>query len=180
MRYCRARHARCGLRRTPLWRSSHSGHSRKFSFGSWNVVVSEGLCRPPAPSPPLRRSRGPPRGSPLAPSPHRAQRLASATWGSRTSRLWGRGLYQSVGVEQDAFASIDFDLLLLVAHPRHKPKGHPPGPQFLCVPTTPEVGKVVARVGVAQASAPRLEDGVEAGYEHVGWDASHQRLVDSG
>src|SRR5215216_1105544 len=36
----------------------------------------------------------------------------------------------------------------------------------------------MARVSVAQASALGLEDGVEAGNEHVGRDASHQRLVD--
>src|SRR5215217_7889358 len=90
------------------------------------------------------------------------------------------GLYQPVGVEQDTFAVIDFDLLLLVTHPRHKPKGHPPSPQFLGVPTTPEVGKVVASVGVAQPSALGLEDGVEAGDEHVLRDACQQRLVDSG
>src|SRR5215217_4661599 len=82
------------------------------------------------------------------------------------------GLYQPVGVEQDAFAVIEFDLLLFVFHPRHKPKGHPPSPQFLGVATTPEVGQVVASVSVAQASALGFQDGVEAGYEHVGRDAS--------
>src|SRR5215216_7817672 len=42
----------------------------------------------------------------------------------------------------------------------------------------PQVGEVVACVSVSQGSALGLEDGVEAGYEHVGWDASEQRLVD--
>src|SRR5215217_1351594 len=35
----------------------------------------------------------------------------------------------------------------------------------------------MARVGVAQASAPRVEDGVEAGHEHVEGDASQQCLI---
>src|SRR3712207_352092 len=42
----------------------------------------------------------------------------------------------------------------------------------------PEVGQVVACVGVAQATALRLKDGVEAGDEHVERDTSRQRLVD--
>src|ERR671916_975291 len=42
----------------------------------------------------------------------------------------------------------------------------------------PEVGQVMACVGVAQASALRLKDGVEAGDEHVERDTSQQRLVD--
>src|SRR5215208_4112280 len=44
----------------------------------------------------------------------------------------------------------------------------------------PEVGQVVASVCVAQATALWVEDGVEAGYEHVGGYAGKQRLVDLG
>ena len=36
----------------------------------------------------------------------------------------------------------------------------------------------MAGVGVAEATALGVEDGVEAGDEHVGWDAREQRLVD--
>src|SRR5215211_5956868 len=42
----------------------------------------------------------------------------------------------------------------------------------------PEIGEVVARVGVGEGTAPRVDDGIEAGDEHVGRDASQQRLVD--
>src|SRR5215213_7961976 len=90
------------------------------------------------------------------------------------------GLYQPITVEEDALARIEFCLLLLVAHPRHEPQGHPPRPQLLCLATMPEVGQVVASVCVAQATALWVEDGVEAGYEHVGGYAGKQRLVDLG
>src|ERR671921_753048 len=35
-------------------------------------------------------------------------------------------------------------------------------------------------VGIHKMAPLRIEDGVEAGYEHVGWDAGQQRLVDLG
>jgi hypothetical protein len=38
--------------------------------------------------------------------------------------------------------------------------------------------KVVTGLGVAKVSALWLKDGLEAGDEHVGRDASQQRLVD--
>jgi hypothetical protein len=40
------------------------------------------------------------------------------------------------------------------------------------------VGQVVTSVGVAQATALGVEDGIEAGYEHVGRNVGRQRLVD--
>jgi len=43
----------------------------------------------------------------------------------------------------------------------------------------PEVGQVMAGVGVAQESALGIEDGVEAGDKHVGRDVGKERLVDS-
>src|SRR5215211_6731878 len=33
-------------------------------------------------------------------------------------------------------------------------------------------------IGVSQATALRVEDGIEAGHKHVGWDANEQHLVD--
>src|ERR687894_792271 len=89
-------------------------------------------------------------------------------------------LYQPVAVEENALATIEYYLLLLVAHPRHKPKGHPSGPQFLCIATTTaaHIGQVVACVGVGEAPTPRVEDGVEAGDKHVGWYVGDQRVVD--
>src|SRR5688572_18666266 len=91
------------------------------------------------------------------------------------------GLYQPVAVEQCCLAGIEHYLVLLVVHFRHKPKGHTPSPKlFGIAATTAHVGQVVARVGVPQATALWVEDTVEAGYEHVGWDAGQQRLVDLG
>src|SRR3712207_2994605 len=87
-------------------------------------------------------------------------------------------LYQPVAVEEGCFTSFQGDLFLLITHPRHKPQRHPPGPQLPAVATTPHVGQVMACVGVAQASALGIEYAIEAGDEHVGWDASQQRLVD--
>src|SRR5215210_5386140 len=87
-------------------------------------------------------------------------------------------LYQPVAVEQDAVTLYERDLSLLIAHPWHKPQGHPSCPQLLAISTMPQVGQIVARVGVAQATAVGIEDGVEAGDEHVEGDASQQRLVD--
>src|SRR5918994_1698593 len=43
----------------------------------------------------------------------------------------------------------------------------------------PQVGKVMACVGVTQVSALGLKNGVEAGDEHVGRDTNSQRLVHS-
>src|SRR5829696_7545215 len=77
-------------------------------------------------------------------------------------------LYQSVGVEESAVAPLEHYLLLLIAHRRHESKGHPPGPQLLGFTVTVQVRQVVACVGVAQASALRVEDCVEEGHEHVG------------
>jgi hypothetical protein len=44
----------------------------------------------------------------------------------------------------------------------------------------PAAGEVVASVGVAEATVLWIEDGVEAGDEHVRRDAGQQRLVDPG
>src|SRR5215207_5592705 len=78
------------------------------------------------------------------------------------------GLYQTITVEEDALATIEFYLLLLVTHPWHKPQRHPPSPKFVGIASTPQVGHVVACVSVAQGAALWLQDGVEAGDEHVG------------
>ena len=89
------------------------------------------------------------------------------------------GLYQAVSVEEGAVALLEYYLLLLIFHPRHKPKGHPSGPQFLSVATVPQVGQVMSSVGIAKGTAIEIKDSVEAGYEHVGRDAGYQRLIDS-
>jgi hypothetical protein len=89
------------------------------------------------------------------------QRSLLAMVGDESTKPWEAehltvrvvGLYQPVGVEQDAFASIEFDPLLLVAHAGHKSQGYPPGPWLLCFSTTPEVGKVMACVGVARTAS---------------------------
>src|SRR5215218_4852215 len=88
------------------------------------------------------------------------------------------GLYQTVAIEEGCLAAIQDYLLLLITHLRHEPQGHSPSLQFLGLTVTVEVGQVVACVGVSQGTALWVEDGVEAGDEHVGWDTSHQRLVD--
>src|SRR5215218_3227852 len=88
------------------------------------------------------------------------------------------GLYEAVAVEQCCLALLKDYLVLLIAHPRHKPQGHPPRPQFLSGAVTVEVRQVVAGVGVSQGTPLRVEDGVEASYEHVGGDAGNERFVD--
>src|SRR5215208_1906120 len=65
------------------------------------------------------------------------------------------GLYQTVAVEQCCLALLEHYLLLLVVDPQHKAQGHPPGPEFFGIATMPQVGQVVARVGVSQAIALR-------------------------
>src|SRR5215211_8153271 len=87
-------------------------------------------------------------------------------------------LYQPVAVEEGCFASVQDGLLLLIAPPRHEAQGHSSCPQLLGRTITVKVGQVVACVGVGEATALRLKDGVEAGDEHVGWDASQQGFVD--
>src|SRR5829696_7756757 len=87
-------------------------------------------------------------------------------------------LYKPVAVEEDALTSIEHYLVLLVAHVRHKPQGHPSSPQLLGGAVTVYVGRVVARVCVSQATALGVEESVEAGNEHVGGYAGKQRLVD--
>src|SRR5215217_1650588 len=89
------------------------------------------------------------------------------------------GLYQAVAIEEGYFAGVQDGLLLLIAHPRHEPQGHSPSLQLLGVTVTAvQVGRIVACVGVSQGSALWVEDGVEAGYEHVLRDACQQCLVD--
>src|SRR5215217_8862227 len=46
------------------------------------------------------------------------------------------GLYQPIAVEQHAAPLSERDPSLLIAHPWHKPKRHPPGPQFLGLTVT--------------------------------------------
>src|SRR5215211_5729912 len=91
--------------------------------------------------------------------------------------FWVVGLYQPISVEKGAVCGLEHHLLLLIAHARHETKGHPPGSKFLGGTTMPEVGQVVARVGVGEGSALRIEDAIEASYEHVLRDARQQRLV---
>src|SRR5215212_9610741 len=65
-----------------ILRTSPFGDSAKFAYTEFyevqlrvqSVVVSEGLCRPPAASPLLRRSRAPSAGTPPTISYHRARR----------------------------------------------------------------------------------------------------------
>ena len=85
-------------------------------------------------------------------------------------------LYQPVAVEESCLVNIEHYLLLLVIHVGHHSKGHPPSPQLLGFATTTQVGHVVACVGVGEATAMGVEDGIEAGDKHVWWDASQQRL----
>jgi hypothetical protein len=73
-------------------------------------------------------------------------------------------LYQAVAVEEDAVFLSENGFYLLIAHLGHKPQGHPPGSQFLNLVTTPEVGQVVARVGVGEPTTIWVEDGIEAGH----------------
>src|SRR5215212_10169529 len=40
-----------------------------------------------------------------------------------------------------------------------------------------EVGQVMARVGIPQATALRVEDAIEARDKHVGWDVCEENLV---
>src|ERR671920_658294 len=88
------------------------------------------------------------------------------------------GFYQAIAVEENALANIESDLLLLVAHTGHDPKGHAPGSKFLRLVAVPHVGQVVSGVSEAHTSAPGIEDSVEAGYEHVWRDVGHQGIVD--
>src|ERR687890_1475565 len=83
------------------------------------------------------------------------------------------GFYQAIAVEENALANIESDLLLLVAHSGHDPKGHAPGSKFLCLVAVPHVGQVVSGVSEAHTSAPGIEDSVEAGHKHVGRDVGH-------
>src|SRR5215216_2082964 len=89
-------------------------------------------------------------------------------------------LYQPIAVEQDTVTLRERDLSLFIAHPLHDPEWHPPGPEFLGFAITVKVRQVVASVSIPQGSALRLEDGIEAGDEHVWRDAANQRLVDLG
>src|SRR5215213_6507699 len=87
-------------------------------------------------------------------------------------------LYQPVAVEQDALASLQGDLLLLIAHRRHKSQGHPPSPQFLGSATMPQVGQIVPSVGVGKMAALGVEDAIEAGDKRARGYVRDQRFVD--
>src|SRR5215211_5770254 len=89
------------------------------------------------------------------------------------------GLDQPVAVEENAVRLPQEDLSLFVAHPGHKPEGHTPRPEFLHFTSkAAQVGWVVTCVGVTQGAASRVEDGVEAGDEHIGRNTGQQRLID--
>src|SRR5215210_5487608 len=89
------------------------------------------------------------------------------------------GLYQPIAVEKSTVFRLEHYSLLPIAHVRHEPQGHPPSPQFVYFPTMPQVGEIVARVGVGEATVTRVEDTIEAGDEHVGRYVGKERLVDS-
>src|SRR5215211_2332623 len=101
------------------------------------------------------------------PQPREAEHLA----------LGVMGLYQPVGVEEGRLAAFQDYLLLLITHTGHKPQGHAPSPQFVCAALSAQVGQVVASVGVEESTAFWLEDGIEAGYEHVERDIRVKYLV---
>src|SRR5918995_7277366 len=87
-------------------------------------------------------------------------------------------LYQPVAVEQDALASLQGDLVLLIAHRRHKSQRHPPSPQFLGSATMPQVGQIVPSVGVGKMAALGVEDAIEAGDKRARGYVRDQRFVD--
>src|ERR671921_2119662 len=41
----------------------------------------------------------------------------------------------------------------------------------------PQVGQVVARIGVAQRAVPWVEDGVEASDKHAGWHVGQEHFI---
>src|ERR671914_313173 len=87
-------------------------------------------------------------------------------------------LNQPVAVKQDALAPLKGDLLLLVFHPRHQAQGHPSRPELLHITAVmPQVRQVVASVGKDETPAVGIEDGIQAGDEHVGRDVYNQRFV---
>jgi hypothetical protein len=71
-------------------------------------------------------------------------------------------LNRPIAVEESDLIRLEYRLHLLVAHPQHKVQGHPPGSEFFGIATMPQVGQVVVRVGVSQATALRVEDAIEA------------------
>jgi fatty acid-binding protein DegV len=74
-------------------------------------------------------------------------------------------LYQAVAVEENSFLLSEDGFYFLIAHLGHKPKGHPPSPQFLSlVSTIPQGGQVVSCIGVSQGTTLEVEVGVEAGH----------------
>ena len=50
------------------------------------------------------------------------------------------GLYQTIAVEEDTLATIEFYLLLPVTHPGHQAQRHPCGPKLVGIAFTPQVG----------------------------------------
>ncbi len=79
-------------------------------------------------------------------------------------------LYQAVGVEQDVFIAGEDHFLFFIAHARHQAEGHTGRAQFARRTRMLAVREIVSRVGVAEPAADRIEDGVEAGDEHLFWN----------
>src|ERR671911_468030 len=104
----------------------------------------------------------PPGVSYPATPPRCAPRRASVASESRKSHYRGCAPPPAIAVEESDLIRLEHHLLLLVAHPQHKAQGHPPGPEFFGIATMLQVGQVVARVGVSQATALRVEDAIEA------------------
>ena len=82
------------------------------------------------------------------------------------------GLNQPVAVEQDAVTLSQEVPALFVSHAGHQAKGHFPRSELLSMVTTPQVGQIMSGIGVSEASALWIQERVEAGDEHIGWDGA--------
>src|SRR5215472_35720 len=77
-------------------------------------------------------------------------------------------LDQAIAVKQDTVARLHSLLVFLIAGPRQHPKRQAGCLELGNSISSAPIGPVVPGVRIAQASAVRIEDAVEAGHEHTG------------
>ncbi len=86
-------------------------------------------------------------------------------------------LDEPVAIEQDALAGGEDRLVLRVVHPGQQPERHPGRPELDDLVGGPDVGQVVAGVGVHDSAGLGLEDHVQAGHEHPSGHLGQEDLV---
>ena len=85
---------------------------------------------------------------------------------------------QPITIEQQRITRLQHNLFLLVGHPGQQAQRHAARPQFLdAAGSSPNIGHVMPGVGVAYVTGRRVDDGIQAGDEHLGRDVRAEYVI---